>query len=72
MKKIVIKTKRYDHECGDGCCYETGVDYTVNEKYLGGVSWDDTNEAITLILAHLGYQVEFEDLNDEEFDWSRD
>jgi hypothetical protein len=53
LKKIIITKKRYDYECGDGCCSELG-----NTWYVDGVEVHSSpceDNALKALLKHLGF-----------------
>ncbi len=55
--KIEILLVDWDHKCGDGCCYEYGVDIYVNGEKIEGDGTDSFN-ALRSVLKHLGYDAE--------------
>lgn len=63
--KVKIAFKEWDYTCGDGCCYEYGITTFVN-----GVELDlqntDTETIVEQILLHLGYDVEIENIYENE------
>ena len=59
MEKIEIELKDWDHTCGDGCCYTYGTDIYVNGIKLDEQNAEDSKNALTAVLEHLGYKVEF-------------
>jgi hypothetical protein len=56
-KKIEIQLNEWDSTCGDGCCFNYGVEIVVNNVKLEE-DGTDTSNAIEAILVHLGYEVE--------------
>lgn len=61
MEKVRIKSKYWDHTCGDGCCYTWGVDLTVNEEEITIHFAQDASDVLStaaMIYKHLGYEVE--------------
>lgn len=53
----VIQTKDYTYECGDGCCYEQGIDVFVDDERLCSVP--ALEYAIDDLFEHFGIDVDF-------------
>lgn len=53
----VIHTKDYSYECGDGCCYEQGIDVFVDDERLCSVP--SLEYAIEELFEHFGLDVDF-------------
>jgi hypothetical protein len=53
----VIRTKDYSYECGDGCCYEQGIDVFVDDERLCSVP--ALEYAIEDLFGHFGVDVDF-------------
>jgi len=56
-QELVIELEDWDYRCGDGCCYEWGVDCTINgEKIVGGdySNLGEIEQGIKIILEYLG------------------
>lgn len=71
MKPIKINIKPYEYECGDGCCYDRGDIIYVNGEQLGDIPYGSVENALQLVLSHLGYEVEIEGLNEDgEVTWT--
>ena len=71
MKPIKINIKPYEYECGDGCCYDRGDSIYVDGVQLGDIPCGSVENALQLILTHLGYEVEIEGLNEDgEVTWT--
>lgn len=51
----VIRTKDYTYECGDGCCFEQGVDVFVGEEHICSVP--SLEYAIEELFEHFGIDV---------------
>jgi len=47
----------WDYNCGDGCCYNSGQDITLNGEKLDEQNAEDSKNALTAILTKLGYKV---------------
>lgn len=60
MKDITIKLKDWDHHCADGCCYSWGQDIYLNGEQLDTQNAEDSQNALRVVLEHLGYKVKFE------------
>lgn len=52
-----IRTKDYSYECGDGCCYEQGIDVFVDDERLCSVP--SLEYAIEELFEHFGIDVDF-------------
>lgn len=52
-----IRTKDYSYECGDGCCYEQGIDVFVDDERLCSVP--SLEYAIEDLFEHFGIDVDF-------------
>jgi hypothetical protein len=64
-----ITKQVYSHECGDGCCVETGLTWSVNGVKVHSGPCEDN--ALLDILAHLGVKAELVELDeDNEEIWS--
>lgn len=63
--KVKVSFKEWDYTCGDGCCYEYGTTTTVNGVELD-IQNSDTETIVEQILLHLGYDVEIENIYDED------
>lgn len=71
MKKVKIGIQQYEFECGDGCCYDQGDTLFINNEKLGDIPSGSFENAIQLILSHLGYEVEIEGLDEDgEVSWT--
>lgn len=71
MKPIKINIKPYEYECGDGCCYDRGDIIYVNDEQLGDISYGSVENALQLVLSHLGYEVKIEGLDEDgEVTWT--
>lgn len=56
-KEVDIKLIDWDYTCGDGCCYDWGVEMSVGgEKHENSYVGENTEEALTFILNKLGYK----------------
>jgi hypothetical protein len=64
-KKIHIEMKDWIFKCGDGCCFDSGVDIYVNGNQLDEGYADNTENALRAVLEHLGYEVDIEWKEDE-------
>lgn len=60
MKKVKIRLKDYDYECGDGCCTWYGTITEVNDIRLP-IENTDRYTIIKQILEHLGYEVDIDE-----------
>ncbi len=60
MKKLIIKSKGWNHTCGDGCCDTWGTDVFVNGKKITQGDYDDINLILSDVLQSLGYEIEIE------------
>lgn len=58
-KTVTLRFDEWEHQCGDGCCYDYGT-----ATYVNGVRVDDygisLENAIQSVLEHLGYKVVIE------------
>lgn len=71
MKKIKIGVQSYEYTCGDGCCYEQGDYIFVDGERLGDIPAHSFENALQLVLSHLGYEVEIEGLDEHgEVNWT--
>ena len=61
--KLNIKIEEYSYECGDGCCLNYGTITTVNDVKLPCHN-QDTETIVKQILEHLGYAVNFIEIDD--------
>ena len=61
MEKIKITLENWEHTCGDGCCYTTGITTKVNEVEVDLFS-EDVATILKQVLMHLGYDVEVEEI----------
>jgi len=64
MKKVKISIKQYEYTCSDGCCYEQGDYIFVNGERIGDVPAHSVENALQVVLSHLGYDVEVEGLDE--------
>lgn len=64
-KKVAITFREYGYTCGDGCCYNYGTITTVDGEELNNHN-QDTYTIVKGILEKLGYEVEIEELYDED------
>lgn len=55
-EKLIVRFEEWDYTCGDGCCYEYGVDLFINDKHVS--SYAQCDQAIIETLEFLGYEVE--------------
>lgn len=55
-EKLIVRFEHWDHTCGDGCCYDSGVDLFINDKHVS--SYAECDQAIIETLEFLGYEVE--------------
>jgi hypothetical protein len=46
----------YDRECGDGCCYESGVDVSLDGEYIG--TYAELSHCIPDLFKELGINIE--------------
>jgi hypothetical protein len=55
-KEIDLEFEYWEHNCGDGCCYDYGTDIHLNDKRVDfdGISLE---VAVKAVLEHLGYKV---------------
>jgi len=53
--KLTLEFEEWDYECGDGCCYDSGVSLKINGKHV--TNYADERQGIIEILEHLGYEV---------------
>ena len=71
MKPIKINIKPYEYECGDGCYYDRGDIIYVDGEQLGDIPYSSVENALQLVLSHLGYEVKIEGLNEDgEVTWT--
>jgi hypothetical protein len=56
-KELNITLKSWDYTCGDGCCYDYGLDIYVNGEKLDESNADDSENALKAVLEHLGYKI---------------
>lgn len=56
-REHTIRTEDYTYECGDGCCYEQGIDVFVDDERLCSVPALDY--AIEELFEHFGIDVDF-------------
>lgn len=33
-EKLIVRFEEWEHTCGDGCCYNYGVDLFINDKHV--------------------------------------
>ena len=59
MKTVKIKFKTWDFTCGDGCCYDYGVNLFIDGVELEAQG-DCAESSLIAVLTHLGYKVEIE------------
>lgn len=57
--KLKIELTDFHHRCGDGCCDTYGIDVKVNGVELDTYAYNEEN-ALEMVLEHLGYKVEIE------------
>lgn len=55
QQQHVIRTKDFTYECGDGCCFEQGVDVFVGEEHICSVP--SLEYAIEELFEHFGIDV---------------
>lgn len=65
-QKITLATQDWHWQCGDGCCDEYGQRLFVDGKQLDADIYMNAHDAIEKVLIHLGYEVEWEDLNSDD------
>lgn len=56
-RRRTIRTKDYSYECGDGCCYEQGIDVFVDEERFCSVP--ALEYAIEELFEYFGIDVDF-------------
>ena len=56
-QKVEIVLNEWDYTCGDGCCYDWGVDVIVNGEEMEHKN-EDTETILRQVLEHLGYEVD--------------
>jgi len=57
MKDIKIKTKSWDHVCGDGCCTSYGTDVWINGEKVSQGEFDSIDEILREVLEYLEFNV---------------
>jgi hypothetical protein len=68
-KKITLQAQHWHYTCGDGCCDDYGERLYVNGEELEKVDiYYNAHGAIEEILKHLGYEVEWDELEDDRMD----
>lgn len=61
MKKVNIKLKEWEYECGDGCCYIYGTEIEVDDvKCDNQYTGDSVEESLKFVLSQLGCEVDIE------------
>ena len=69
-KKIIkIELKDWDHTCDDGCCYSWGTSITIDGIEIDGGDFSSSNDVMNglePVLKHLGYDVIFEYIDNED------
>ena len=66
-KKVKIHLDEWTYECGDGCCTDYGTTTKVDGVQMKFQN-QDPGTILTMVLEHLGYEVELiETYNDEEY-----
>lgn len=58
--KLTLSTERWEHTCGDGCCYSEGTEVRINGEAVTNGYFGDTDTLLRDTLEFLGYQVEVE------------
>ena len=56
-KKVQIVLNDWDYTCGDGCCYNYGVEIIVDGELLEE-DGSNPNQLLEAVLNKLGYEVE--------------
>jgi hypothetical protein len=64
-KKIKIEIDEWVHNCSDGCCTTYGTTTKVNGEEMPLIN-QDVGTIVTMILEHLGYEVELIETYNEE------
>ena len=59
-EKIKIDLIEWTSTCGDGCCTTYGTTTKVNGVEMPLIN-QDTSTILTMVLEHLGYEVEIEE-----------
>lgn len=64
-----IKTYSWDYTCGDGCCYNYGVDLTIDGVTYEDQTFSSIQEALEFVIINiLGHTVE-NTSDPEEEEW---
>jgi hypothetical protein len=63
MVPITLSIRPYSHECGDGCCYECGETWSVNEVEVA--SGPCEHNRMQQLLYHLGFDAQIVGQNED-------
>lgn len=67
-KKVTLQTQDWHYTCGDGCCDDYGQRLFVDGNDIEADIYSDAHSAIEKILKHLGFEVEWDELEDDRVD----
>jgi hypothetical protein len=65
-RKIKVSKKYYDYNCGDGCCYECGYTWYLDDKEVASSPCEDSNLLKLLQALDFDAEIVFLDENGEE------
>jgi len=68
--KLFLSTQEWHYTCGDGCCDDYGEKVLVNGEDINVDLLDEPKHVIKKILKHLGYDMEWEELDFDRIDLS--
>lgn len=65
---IKIEVKEWSHTCGDGCCYNYGMDVYVDGVQVNEFDVSEKEALLMAVLKHLGIEAEvtsdYDDMDD--------
>lgn len=67
-KKVTLSVQDYHYTCGDGCCDDYGERVFVNGEQINADIYMNAHDAIEQILKHLGYEVEWKEMDYDRID----
>jgi hypothetical protein len=67
-QKVVLQTQDWHYTCGDGCCDDYGQRLFVNGDDIEADMYSNAYDAIEKVLKQLGYEVEWDELEDDRID----
>jgi hypothetical protein len=68
IEKVLIETQSWYYTCGDGCCYDYGVNLFINGNSVSVGSNEVDVTAIMSVLTELGIESVHEYRENESFD----